>query len=113
MAEGIFCHKPCTVSGGGKSEISKSISDAIIQGPVFVAHFEEDFLRVAELIDHDYSDRFADESKRGSDSRKILSHERSLGSVIKLLTPSDRDYSEEYNKWLSEIPSTSRNWCSW
>jgi phosphoenolpyruvate carboxykinase (diphosphate) len=29
-AEGTFCHKPCTVSGGGKSEISKSISDAMI-----------------------------------------------------------------------------------
>jgi len=24
VAEGTFCHKPCTVSGGGKSEISKS-----------------------------------------------------------------------------------------
>ena len=24
-ADGTFCHKPCTVSGGGKSEISKSI----------------------------------------------------------------------------------------
>jgi hypothetical protein len=23
VAEGLFCHKPCTVSGGGKSEISK------------------------------------------------------------------------------------------
>ncbi len=28
-AEGTFCHKPCTVSGGGKSEISKSLSDAM------------------------------------------------------------------------------------
>lgn len=104
VAEGLFCHKPCTVSGGGKSEISKSISDAIIQGPVFVSHFEEDFNQVAELIDHDYSQRFRDESKCGSDDRKILSHERSLGSVIKLLTPSDRDYSDEYNQWLKDIP---------
>ena len=24
-ADGILCHKPCTVSGGGKSEISKSL----------------------------------------------------------------------------------------
>ncbi|NDG73668.1 MAG: hypothetical protein EBY32_20660, partial [Proteobacteria bacterium] len=29
-ADATFCHKPCTVSGGGKSEISKPISDAII-----------------------------------------------------------------------------------
>ena len=27
-AEGVLIHKPCTVSGGGKSEISKSISDS-------------------------------------------------------------------------------------
>ena len=104
VAEGLFCHKPCTVSGGGKSEISKSISDAIIQGPVFVSNFEADFVKVTELLDHDYSDRFLDESKRGSDQRTILSRERSLGSVIKLLTPSSRDYSGEYNAWLKEIP---------
>lgn len=104
QAEGLFCHKPCTVSGGGKSEISKSISDAIIQGPVFVANFEEDFGKVAELIDKDYSDRFRDESKRGADRRPILSHERSLGSVIKLLTPSSKDFSEEYNQWLNDVP---------
>ena len=28
VPEGTFCHKPCTVSGGGKSEISKSLVDA-------------------------------------------------------------------------------------
>jgi hypothetical protein len=39
VAEGTFCHKPCTVSGGGKSEISKPITDAILHGPVFVASF--------------------------------------------------------------------------
>ena len=27
VAEGTLCHKPCTVSGGGKSEISKAISE--------------------------------------------------------------------------------------
>src|SRR5690606_1069593 len=36
-AEGILCHKPCTVSGGGKSEISKSIADATFSGPVFIS----------------------------------------------------------------------------
>ena len=35
-AEGTFCHKPCTVSGGGKSEISKSISNSIIYGTYYV-----------------------------------------------------------------------------
>jgi hypothetical protein len=104
MAEGILCHKPCTVSGGGKSEISKAISDAILPGPVFVADFERDMDRVAELIDHDYSRRFRDPARRGPDTRPILSAERSLGSVIKLLTPADLEYTDEYNAWLRAIP---------
>ena len=32
-AEGTLCHKPCTVSGGGKIEISKSIADVLLQRP--------------------------------------------------------------------------------
>ncbi len=104
VAEGTLCHKPCTVSGGGKSEISKSISDAIIQGPVFVADFKKDFNQVARLLRRDYSNRFRDPAKIGTDLRPILSSERSLGSVIKLFTPSERDYSEEYNQWLGSIP---------
>jgi len=31
-AECTLCHKPSTVSGGGKSEISRALNDAIIQG---------------------------------------------------------------------------------
>lgn len=34
----------------------------------------------------------------------MLDTRRSLGSVIKLLTPS-REYTDEYNAWLSKIPS--------
>ena len=102
--EPTFCHKPCTVSGGGKSEISKSINDAIIHGPVFVADFKKDFDRVEELLERDYSDRFKDPAKNGKDGRAVLSAERSLGSVIKLLTPSNADYTPEYNAWLDSIP---------
>ncbi|HEV2208412.1 MAG TPA: hypothetical protein VG167_06520 [Verrucomicrobiae bacterium] len=102
VSEGIFCHKPCTVSGGGKSEISKPISDAILHGPVYVADMKEDFDRVAELIDHDYSRRFRDPKKE--DRRAFLSQERSLGSVIKLLTPDRREYTDAYNVWLESIP---------
>ena len=39
--------------------------------------------------------------------RPILSSERSLGSVIKLLTPSP-DYTLEYNSWLETIPKHVR-----
>lgn len=102
-AEATVCHKPCTVSGGGKSEISKSISDAIIQGPTFVANFQKDFDEVARLIDRDYSIRFRDEAERKPDSRPVLSPKRSLGSVIKLLTPSN-DYTDVYNTWLEQTP---------
>ena len=102
-AEPTMCHKPCTVSGGGKSEISKPITDAIIQGPVFVADFKKDFDEVEKLIDHDYSDRFRHKN-RAKDDRTILSPERSLGSVVKLLTPAPVDYTDEYNEWLESIP---------
>ncbi|MDR1010297.1 MAG: hypothetical protein LBM04_04055, partial [Opitutaceae bacterium] len=104
VAEGLLCHKPSTVSGGGKSEISKSISYAIIPGHVFVADFDRDFDQVALLLKHDYSQRFADPARRGKDTRAILSPHRSLGSVIKLLTPSRRDYAADYNTWLRSIP---------
>ena len=32
------------------------------------------------------------------------SPERSLGSVIKLLTPDEHDYTPEYNAWLASVP---------
>lgn len=104
VPEPTLCHKPCTVSGGGKSEISKPIDDAILHGPVFVADFQADFDRVADLLSRDYSDRFKDPARRGQDHRSILSPERSLGSVIKLLTPSDADYTPDFNAWLHSIP---------
>lgn len=103
VAEGTFCHKPCTVSGGGKSEISKSIEDAIIYGPFFTADFENDFKKVEEIINKDYSDIYLDHIKTDKD-RTLLSSKRSLGSVIKLLTPAPNRYKEEYNEWLKEIP---------
>ncbi len=103
MAEGTLCHKPCTVSGGGKSEISKPISDAILQGPVYVSDFQKDFDQVDELLRRDYSQRYADPSRNGQDTRLILSPSRSLGSVIKLLTPSPA-FSADYNAWLETIP---------
>ncbi len=102
VAEGLLCHKPCTVSGGGKSEISKPITDAILMGPVFVADFKQDFDRVAELLAHDCSGRFQDPNR--VDHRPLLGADRSLGSVIKLLTPDEGDYTPAYNAWLESIP---------
>lgn len=104
VADGTFCHKPSTVSGGGKSEISKSINDAILYGPLFIADYEKDFKMVEEIINRDYSDRYKIKIKEPGTSRPILSPRRSLGSVIKLLTPSPSLYTDEYNEWLNSIP---------
>ncbi len=98
------CHKPATVSGGGKSEISKALSDAILEGYVYVPSIDSDMEAVAAILARDFSDRFRDSTKNGSDHRLILSSERSMGSVIKLLTPSSREYNDEYNEWLRAIP---------
>lgn len=102
VAEGTFCHKPCTVSGGGKSEISKSIEDAVIYGPMFVDDLLRDLDRVQEIFDKNYTDRFNTPHNSGN-SRALLSEQRSLGSVIKLLTPSPT-YNAEFNAWLKSIP---------
>lgn len=108
LFEGVFCHKPCTVSGGGKSEISKSIADYLLHGPVFVADAERDLEQVQQIFDRDYSDRWRKDGSVQPDygriaSRRIMDPSRSLGSVIKLLTPSP-DYTESYNEWLGSIP---------
>jgi hypothetical protein len=103
--EGTFCHKPCTVSGGGKSEISKSLEDAVLYGPLFIDHLERDLARVREIFEHDFSHRFRPgfEQDDRDAARKPLCMERSLGSVIKLLTPSS-SHTDEYNAWLGSIP---------
>ncbi len=101
--EGTLCHKPCTVSGGGKSEISKSISDAMIPGPVIVSDLPRELERVEEIMNKDFTNRFKNPHDYRQPPRSILSKERSLGSVIKLLTLSE-DYSDEYNAWLESIP---------
>ena len=104
VGEGFLCHKPCTVSGGGKSEISKPITDAIVSGPVYVADWEKDMAMTKELFKKDFSNRFIEPEKHDLRNRPILSPRRSLGSVIKLLTPSRSLYTEDFNKWLESIP---------
>ncbi|MEO7597807.1 MAG: hypothetical protein ABIV50_02675, partial [Opitutus sp.] len=107
-AEGLLCHKPCTVSGGGKSEISKSIADATFTGPVFVSDLVKDLDIVDSILRYDYSKRFCDLSRNVVRGRPILDFRRSLGSVVKLLSRSP-DYTEEYNQWLSSIPRYVRD----
>ncbi len=104
---GTLCHKPCTVSGGGKSEISKSIGNVILEGPVFVGDFQNDVERVAELLNLDFSDIYKNRPGSGRAARPILSPERTMGSVIQLFTPSS-EYKDEYNEWIRTLPYSIR-----
>ncbi len=111
-AEGTFCHKPCTVSGGGKSEIAKPIQDTMIYGPLYVHDLETDLDQVQALFERDYSDALLPELRPEEAperlARPILSPLRSVGSVIRLLTPSSRHYTPQYNAWLATIPDHIR-----
>ncbi len=102
--EGIFCHKPSTVSGGGKSEISKSMQNAIKYGPFYIQDLEKDSEMVDMLIHYDYSHRWRTIYPDARPSRPFLSPHRTLGSAVKLLTPSDQ-YSDEYNQFLDSLPT--------
>jgi hypothetical protein len=102
-AEGLLCHKPCTVSGGGKSEISKSIADAIFTAPNFISDYARDFEAIDAILRREYGQRFRDPARNKPRGRPLLSPERSLGSVVKLLSRSP-DYTDEYNTWLATIP---------
>ena len=106
-ANGTLCHKPCTVSGGGKSEISKSIASIVLKGPVFVSDYHHDMDAAAAILRRDFSTIYQKPHHGERGKRPILSPERSLGSVIKLMTPSV-DYTDEHNAWLRSIPQTVR-----
>jgi hypothetical protein len=103
FAEGVFCHKPCTVSGGGKSEISKSMQNAITYSNFNIQNIEEDFKKADEIIEFVYSNRWKVKDPNRPISRSFLSEERSLSSAVRLLTPSDQN-SDEFNEMLKNIP---------
>ena len=104
---GTLCHKPCTVSGGGKSEISKSIGNFILEGPVFVGDYHRDVERVAEILDLDFSGIYKNRPPDPRTIRPILGPERTMGSVIHLFTPSP-EYKDEYNEWLRGLSYSIR-----
>jgi hypothetical protein len=104
---GTLCHKPSTVSGGGKSEISKSLANSILKGPVFVRDYHRDMEEAEAILEKDYSGIYKERTPDARTRRPILSMERSLGSVIQLLTPSS-EYTDEYNAWLESLAPTTR-----
>ncbi len=105
--EGVFCHKPSTVSGGGKSEISKSMQNAIKYGAFYIPDLEEAAEKADLIINYDYSNRWKNIYPDATPSRPFLSPHRTLGSAVKLLTPSDQ-YNNEYNQFIESIPAHVR-----
>jgi hypothetical protein len=101
--EGVFCHKPCTVSGGGKSEISKSMQNAITYNAFNILDIDEDFKKADEIIEFNYSKRWKNHDPTLPPSRSFLDKGRTLGSAVKLLTPSNNN-SDEFNEFISSIP---------
>lgn len=101
-------YKPASVSGAGKSELSKSVMDAVTSGPFIVKDYDLCMKEADQIFNYDYSTRFRagkefDYKKAGRGSRHILSPERSLGSVIQLLTPDKEMYNDAYNNWLKSL----------
>ncbi|MFO0580822.1 MAG: hypothetical protein U0229_00970 [Anaeromyxobacter sp.] len=105
--EGVLCHKPATVSGGGKSEISKSLQPMLQRAPVFVKEIQRDLDAVEAIVRRDYGDVFRDRAPDARSRRPILSPERSLGSVIQLFTPSP-DYTDAHNAFVTGLSQTVR-----
>ncbi|KAL0237589.1 hypothetical protein PCE1_000983 [Barthelona sp. PCE] len=101
-AEGVSIHKAISVSGSGKSEISKPLSDAILMKAFFISNFDQDFDLLYSVVNHDYSKRYKEDNEN-NDHRGLFHPDRSIGSVIKLLNP-NQEYTEEYNRWLKKIP---------
>ncbi|WP_066219349.1 hypothetical protein [Formosa haliotis] len=101
--EGVFCHKPCTVSGGGKSEISKSMKNAITYSAFNIIDIDEDFKKADEIIEYDYSKRWRNFDPTLPPSEPFLSSKRTLGSAVRLLQPLDV-FSDEYNEFVTNIP---------
>ena len=115
VAEGANLHKPATVSGGGKSEISKRLQDMIKYGPVFVGDVHGDFDKITEIFNKDYSGIVADGSKhpfeesgvKVGDLKTLLDPRISTGIIIKLLSPMPQ-YTAEHNAFVSSIPAHIR-----
>jgi hypothetical protein len=96
----VFCHKPSTVSGGGKSEMASPLTGNISRGTVLSEDLEKDIRQLQEILHHDLSHRYRRPEK---EERPILDPHRSLGSVIKIFHPQP-DYTEEHNRWVESIP---------
>ncbi len=106
--EGTVCTNPARLAEVAKR--NQQIASRLYAGwPHLRGDIDKDFDDLQNLFDRDYSNRWRENSAEKPNyavrpSRKVLDPSRSLGSVIKLLTPS-REYTDDYNKWLQGIPT--------
>jgi len=113
LAEGANLHKPATVSGGGKSEISKRLEDMIKYGPVYVNDITEDFDSIQAIYSKDYLSIMTATSEvahplAGIEKCKTLLDERvSMGAIINLLTPSP-NFTPEHLAFIESVPTYQR-----
>mmetsp|Transcript_411 Transcript_411/g.861 ORF Transcript_411/g.861 Transcript_411/m.861 type:complete len:1323 (-) Transcript_411:325-4293(-) len=111
VAEGSVLHKPATVSGGGKSEISKRLEDFMRVGPVTTSNIEADLEQVDQLIKYDLSKMMLDPKKKNplqeAGAKDLLDPKLSLGRMIRILSPSE-DFTADHNDFVSKVPSNIR-----
>lgn len=116
VAEGANLHKPATVSGGGKSEISKRLQDMIQYGPVFCNDIDADFELLEGIFSKNYADVVADRAHRHpfeesgvqvGDIKTLLDSRISTGVLIKLLSPFPH-YTKAHNAFVTSIPTHIR-----
>lgn len=84
--------------------------DAVTSGPFIIKDFETCIKETDEVFAKDFSTRWIvgkefNYEASGRKSRHILTQERSLGSLIQLLTPDKEEYNAEYNAWLRNLSS--------
>ena len=69
--------------------------------------FQHDVEQVREILKRDFAGIYKDRPPNERACRPILSPQRTLGSVIRLFTPSS-EYTDEHNAWISTVPYTVR-----
>lgn len=77
--------------------------DAVTSGPFFVRDYKKTIAGAVAVLDHDYTKRFKGISDYKGRNRPILAADRTLSSVIILLSPDEELYTPEYNTWLRTI----------
>ena len=111
FARGTFIHKSDTVSGGGKSELAKDVSDLLQYDKLTVKNLEFALDGVEKILNGHYGPNFIFQQRfkdmEWAGGRPALDQSRSLASVEKLLTQSP-EYTDEYNNWLSKISAASK-----